>query len=412
MASGTSGARGITYESRMCMFLFIRGYTNSLRDFKLNYQVKDAQKFDDVVFDEGGESYYLFQLKHKENQPRISHSHLFSEKFNTDYNLLKYVWSFQQLQSTAKFKNKVKAAVIFTNIEFELKQNELGLIVNQRPSATMWYAGLKSFPLTPITFDDHKIYNFTSAFPKAKYYKFENVPYIVDILKRQAITLANEVGSITEDEIRQALHHIVYAVCQPNDQELEEIVKNEIKNHFKIHHPDMIYSVLENLIRNWCDTNENIGNKRQKQEFLTFIDANLFFERHVKRISFGVVAPISAFTGRIEELEEIKNKLSKQTNIIVTQSLTISGLGGIGKTQLTKQFIKQFGESDFYGRVIWIEAESDDSVKRSFIQFAELINIRDVRTKDSKALIEEVFQFFDGVKVLFVFDNYDINASE
>lgn len=90
---GTSGARGITYETRMCMLCALRGYTRDLRDFKLRYQAKEFEKFDDILFDKGGEICQLFQLKHKEDSDKLklNHAKLFDEKYNGHYNLLKYV---------------------------------------------------------------------------------------------------------------------------------------------------------------------------------------------------------------------------------------------------------------------------------------------------------------------------------
>lgn len=104
---GTSGARGITYEARVCILCFVRGYTRGLKDFQLTYQVSDAGKFDDVVFYDG-EKYQLIQLKHKENKSRISHSNLFTEKYNTDYNLIKYVTTLKEKSFIDKFNLKVK----------------------------------------------------------------------------------------------------------------------------------------------------------------------------------------------------------------------------------------------------------------------------------------------------------------
>lgn len=406
----TSGARGITYESRFCILLFIRAYIRELINFKLEYQVPEAGKFDDIVFGDGND-FYLFQLKHKDNQSekKITHRQFFNEKYNSDYNLIKYVKTFKDLWSHQKFKDKVKAAVVYTNITFEIKNDQLHLEKNRTPNEKNWFGNLKSIKVVPLKRDYSIIFDATNLFPNAKYYKFDNDPNIIKILKRQAEDFKDSIGILTENDIREALQYIVYAVNQPNDEELERLIKREMKNYFKLLNADTIYNDLEKHFRDWCDRKTTINHENgiQKQEVITFSEAEDLFQKNVNNISFGVTAPTKAFIGRNVELKKIREKLKENHDIVVSQSITITGLGGVGKTELTRQFIKKYGKEDFYGRVIWIEAESNETVESSFKQFAMQLRIPDASSKDTKAIINEVFEYFKGFKVLFVFDNFD-----
>lgn len=192
-------------------------------------------------------------------------------------------------------------------------------------------------------------------------------------------------------------------------------MKKETKEHFELESVDTIYILFEYFLRIWCERkevlNQNTANNQQTQQFVTYEDIEKFFQNHIKNISFGFTSPTSSFSGRLKELDDIRDKLQKQPDLIVSQSLAICGLGGIGKTELIKKFIHKFGKSDFYGRVIWIEADNDEVATKSFTELAERLDIKDRKNKAITTIIAEVFQYFDELKVLFVFDNYDVNPA-
>ena len=58
-------------------------------------------------------------------------------------------------------------------------------------------------------------------------------------------------------------------------------------------------------------------------------------------ICFHVKLPIDTFTGRNKELHSVHSKLqrSTETTTVVSQMASISGLGGIGKTELALSLI-------------------------------------------------------------------------
>ena len=55
-----------------------------------------------------------------------------------------------------------------------------------------------------------------------------------------------------------------------------------------------------------------------------------------KIISFGIIPPIKTFTGRRQEIETLFHHLENPDVDVVV----ISGIGGQGKTQLSRQFLK------------------------------------------------------------------------
>ncbi|CAL8128345.1 unnamed protein product [Orchesella dallaii] len=134
-----------------------------------------------------------------------------------------------------------------------------------------------------------------------------------------------------------------------------------------------------------------------------------------KPIRFDVLSPIRLFTGRVKELETLHEKLqqSEQKLAIVSQMASIVGLGGIGKSELARRYIQEYSKK-YYRNVIWISAQTEETLKQSFRRLASdhlalsLLNI-DGKEKAITSLIDEVYDYFQGKKCLFVFDNAESN---
>ena len=73
----------------------------------------------------------------------------------------------------------------------------------------------------------------------------------------------------------------------------------------------------------------------------------------VSKLWFGVPAVVAAFSGRGEELEAVEEALGVAGSAVIAQAIT--GLGGVGKTQLAARYVHQHGSE--YDIVAWIRAE-------------------------------------------------------
>uniref|UniRef100_A0A336LK73 CSON007953 protein n=1 Tax=Culicoides sonorensis TaxID=179676 RepID=A0A336LK73_CULSO len=281
MESTTSNSRGFTYEIRLCILCFLRGYTQNLRNFRLLHEVKIAGKFDDIIFDEGDETYTLIQLKHKDKEGKILSSNLFSEKYNTDYNLIKYVKALNETNSHENFANKIKRAYLFTNIPFGV-DDENKLLVNN--NSKTWFDEIKSIQLNEVELAPNHIIEYLEEVHKTgKYFTFDD-ENIIKVLKTQSQDPKINV-QFTDDELREALKLIVYAVGQPNVQELENIIKAEMRKSFHIEDVNTIYDKLERLMSEWFQSNNRFlqddnsnENRKEKQFYLTYSDAEMFFQ--------------------------------------------------------------------------------------------------------------------------------------
>ncbi|KAG4069969.1 hypothetical protein HA402_015193 [Bradysia odoriphaga] len=126
----------------------------------------------------------------------------------------------------------------------------------------------------------------------------------------------------------------------------------------------------------------------------------------IDEINFRVEKPEINFTGRSRELS-ILEQMSIHDD---AQICVVSGMGGVGKTQLVRKFIEECRTN--YGNVIWINSETKNNIKNAFKQLSEdLLNISTInangKEKDAKSIVEQVLNKVCQRKTLFIYDNVD-----
>ena len=85
-------------------------------------------------------------------------------------------------------------------------------------------------------------------------------------------------------------------------------------------------------------------------------------------------SPNPFFTGRDDLLAQLHTQLTSGQPTALTQTPSaISGLGGIGKTQLATHYAYRYAQQ--YSAVLWARAESNDSLTASYSQIAELLKL-------------------------------------
>ncbi len=72
-----------------------------------------------------------------------------------------------------------------------------------------------------------------------------------------------------------------------------------------------------------------------------------------QRVQFGHAHVAQHFVGRTAELKALEAQMERTDRVLVTQAIT--GLGGVGKTQLAARYVQQHG--DEYDVVAWIHAD-------------------------------------------------------
>jgi transcriptional regulator len=130
-------------------------------------------------------------------------------------------------------------------------------------------------------------------------------------------------------------------------------------------------------------------------------------------IWFEVGDPVKLFTGRGDELRHLHDALqSKGEHTFVSQMATISGLGGIGKSELARKYAYDYKK--YYGdNVVWINAETKESIRKSFQGLAtKKLRIpiteekdEEKQERDIECIVEDVYKYFQNAESLFIFDN-------
>jgi MinD-like ATPase involved in chromosome partitioning or flagellar assembly/tetratricopeptide (TPR) repeat protein len=79
----------------------------------------------------------------------------------------------------------------------------------------------------------------------------------------------------------------------------------------------------------------------------------------------------ATFTGRVELLEALRDRLSVDVNAVAPQALY--GLGGVGKTQIALEYAHRFAAN--YDVVWWISSEQPSVVRSSLAELAERLDL-------------------------------------
>lgn len=111
------------------------------------------------------------------------------------------------------------------------------------------------------------------------------------------------------------------------------------------------------------------------------------------------------FTGREEQLQAIATAFRKSRTVIVKQ--TISGLGGVGKTQLVREFAYRYGAS-YKNGIFEINADSTATVYAGFVELSKIFHIdlpEDFKEEDLRRAIRSWLTNTD--QWLLIIDNLD-----
>jgi len=124
--------------------------------------------------------------------------------------------------------------------------------------------------------------------------------------------------------------------------------------------------------------------------------------------TFQIPTVAPHFTGREEALARLIGNLYQAQSSVVSQG--ISGMGGVGKTQLAAHFVQQAlhdrtiaGQQLQYDAILWLYAENPTHLGLQFQTLAELwCGMRDLPGKEA---IYAVYRYLENKRALIIFDN-------
>lgn len=125
-----------------------------------------------------------------------------------------------------------------------------------------------------------------------------------------------------------------------------------------------------------------------------------------KLILFNLPPRNKNFIGRTQILTKIEKQFHDNKFGLNTQ--VISGIGGVGKTQLAAEFAYQAAATKKYSTILWVHAQDNNSINKFFIELARFlqINVNGQSTnKIQTAVCNKLSKNFLDGKLLFILDN-------
>jgi tetratricopeptide (TPR) repeat protein len=112
------------------------------------------------------------------------------------------------------------------------------------------------------------------------------------------------------------------------------------------------------------------------------------------------------FTGQEHILSELYRRLHSGQNMALTQPQAISGLGGIGKTQIAIEYAHRHREE--YEAVLWANADSRETLEQSYGALASLLQLPESSEQDQSRVIAAVKRWLaTNAGWLLILDNAD-----
>ncbi len=112
------------------------------------------------------------------------------------------------------------------------------------------------------------------------------------------------------------------------------------------------------------------------------------------------------FTGREDLLNTLHDRLTTTKATALTQPQAISGLGGIGKTQIALEYAYSYRDS--YHAVFWVRAAISDMLILDYVTIAGLLRLPEKDEQDQNIIVLAVKRWFaENTNWLLILDNAD-----
>ncbi|GHV90057.1 tetratricopeptide repeat protein [Spirochaetia bacterium] len=109
------------------------------------------------------------------------------------------------------------------------------------------------------------------------------------------------------------------------------------------------------------------------------------------------------FTGRIEKFKEIRRNIKNGKKISLIQTQAIKGMGGVGKSEMAKEYAFRFAQE--YSCMWWIEAETEPGIQTAYREFAIMKDLVTDSAKPDLILLKVTDWLRKNNEWLFIFDN-------
>ncbi|QOD38166.1 NB-ARC domain-containing protein [Candidatus Wolbachia massiliensis] len=437
---------GNIYQLKVLMLFLHRGvlYQHS---FRLGTEIEEARKFDDLVFEctQGSKKVYRFlQAKHTQDEDnrKIGVGDLLTQNKNGEFGLAKYFVSYLKIKNNQDFVDgNLEDFIICTNIDFDLDHSTEQNTVRKLKVKTS--GPNEGIEILVEVIDTSDVF-FKDGGTRYKFsYTHDDMISVMQPVFKSAVEEAigelekeierlqsksdqdskrklernqkwqNEFKQIIknglEDNIKEFFDKLVFAVNQPNEMKLAGIIKSELGEQFNDIDRKNVYARFQEEMLDWL--------KEKGERFLTHEDGREFFRKMKEEIlggfRFEVRNSVGSFTGRKTELEKLHDSIQESQGVatVISHLASISGLGGIGKTELVRKYIEEHSK-DYDSNIIWINAATYETMVQSFLRLAKGLLGIPTEDRDIESIVRDIYAFFAKRKSLFVFDNAEEYRSE
>lgn len=348
------------------MLYLLHGLSSKV-DFWLASNVEGFGAFDDISFEyenqENKSRIVLVQAKHC-NTHRPSKNITFEDLFidgndrkqqKKDFGLNKYfVESYLKIMRNSKCKNSDITLVIHTNVNVNFKKG-----AEKQGSIETLEKYLEESKLT----DDNILSIYEGH--RGTCYKIKN-----------HIELKKYFSCGSEDEIEDFLLRIRFVVNQPNHSKLDDIIKKEIGNVYKISGEEDIDTVFvrvyDKVEKWWAQQGSKVSYLTRKDDYFREVIEHLYNLKPKENLDefWQVSTRNYNFVGREALLDKIEECLKANDTATL---VACHGLGGIGKTQLALEFI--WSKFQKYKGIIWFDAKDRNTLINEYIKLGRELNI-------------------------------------
>ncbi|KAL4744260.1 hypothetical protein BDW72DRAFT_199784 [Aspergillus terricola var. indicus] len=109
------------------------------------------------------------------------------------------------------------------------------------------------------------------------------------------------------------------------------------------------------------------------------------------------------FVGRQEELQKLEDLITMPDG---PRKLAVTGLGGVGKTQIALELAYRIRDREPECSIFWIPCTNYEAVEQAYMNIAQMVGLHDVEPAEVKERVQSYFSQTDE-KWILIFDNAD-----